>query len=197
MKRGDETKNTILDAGLAMASMLGLEAVTIGSLAKQTGMSKSGLFAHFNSKENLQIGILQHAENDFTAHVIVPAIKTKAGLPRVKKLVHNWIAWGSRLTGGCIFVTAGTEFSDRPGKVRDFLLHQQQNWIQSLQRIARSAIKAGDFHSESDPGQFAFELYSLLLGFHYYHRLLHDPQINKRQNKSLNDLLIKYAGGKI
>ncbi len=191
MIRGDNTKNTILDAGLEMASLLGLEAVTIGSLAKETGMSKSGLFAHFNSKENLQIEILKHAEADFTEYVIIPAIRTRAGLPRINKLVKNWIEWGEKLTGGCIFVTAGTEFTDRPGKVRDYLLLQQQNWIHSLGRFAKSAVKAGDFLPDIDPEQFAFELYSLLLGFHHYHRLLNDPKTKSRQKKSLENLLDK------
>lgn len=182
----------ILDAGLEMASKVGLEAVTIGTLAQQTRMSKSGLFAHFNSKENLQIEILKHAEQDFTTFVIIPAVHTEAGLPRIRKLVDKWIEWGARLSGGCIFVTAGTEYSDRPGKVREYLLTQQENWISSLKRIAQSAVTAGDFRPDIDPEQFAFELYSLLLGFHYYHQLLNDPKTRQRQQQALEALLVKY-----
>jgi AcrR family transcriptional regulator len=192
MTKGNETRSLILDTGLGIASRLGLECVTIGNLADETDMSKSGLFAHFKSKENLQIEILKHAEEDFTNFVIIPALRVKAGIPRIKKLVEKWIEWGARLPGGCVFVTASTEYSDRPGKVRDYLLKQQEIWINSLTRVAQSAVKAGDFKPDIDPGQFAFDLYSLLLGFHYYYKLLNDPQTKKRQKNSLHDLLARY-----
>jgi AcrR family transcriptional regulator len=192
MKKGEDTKIMILETGLEMASRLGLEAVTIGHLAKAIKMSKSGLFAHFQSKKNLQIEILNFAAHDFTENVIIPALNTKAGIPRIKTLVKNWIEWGDKLTGGCIFVTAGTEYSDRPGKVRDCLLVQQQQWIDSLKRIAQSAIKVGDFRKDIDCEQFAFELYSLLLGFHYYYKLLDDKEIKSRQKKALDQLLERY-----
>jgi AcrR family transcriptional regulator len=192
MTKGEDRKFEILEVGLDMASRLGLEAVTIGTLAKAIGMSKSGLFAHFQSKENLQIDILKHAEEDFSAKVLGPALTTPAGIPRIKALLKKWIEWGSKLTGGCIFVSAATEFSDRPGKVRDFLLHQQEQWIESLRRMAESAIKAGDFRHDIDCGQFAFDLYSLLLGFHYYHQLLRDPHTLKRQEEALERLLESY-----
>ena len=182
----------ILDAGLDMASQYGLEGVSIGSLAKLTNMSKSGLFAHFQSKENLQIEILRYAGHLFAEGVIVPALKTEAGIPRIKALVKNWIIWSDNLTGGCIFVTASAEYSDRPGKVRDYLLSQQRDWIDSLRRMAESAIKVGDFRREIDCEQFAFDLYSLLLGFHLYERLLDDSETKKRQELALEQLLAKY-----
>jgi AcrR family transcriptional regulator len=192
MKKGEDTKQTILEYGLQMASQVGLEAVTIGALAKETGMSKSGLFAHFQSKENLQIKILEFAAREFAGNVIVPALKIPAGIPRIKALVENWIAWGANMQGGCIFVSASTEFSDRPGRVRDVLLRQQEEWVEALRRIARSAIQAGDFNKGIDCEQFAFELYSLLLGFHYYHKLLQDVATKKRQETALEQLLDKY-----
>jgi len=193
MAKGNDTKSVILESGMEMASQLGLECVTIGTLANNTHMSKSGLFAHFQSKENLQLEILKHAEADFTNFVIVPAVKTKSGIPRIRKLVENWISWGSKLTGGCIFVAASTEYSDRPGKVRDLLLKQQEDWIESLKRVAQSAVKVGDFKKDIDFGQFAFDLYSLLLGFHYYYRLLNDVKTKERQEKALEELLTKYT----
>jgi len=175
-----------------MASQVGLESVTIGTLAAETGMSKSGLFAHFQSKEKLQIEILEHAAREFTDNVIVPALKIPAGIPRIKALVENWIAWGANMKGGCIFVSASTEFSDRPGKVREALLRQQEAWIDSLRRIAQSAIQVGHFKKNIDCEQFAFDLYSLLLGFHYYHKLLQDSGTKKRQETALKQLLDKY-----
>ena len=193
MKKGDETKMVILDAGLDMASQYGLEGVSIGSLANLINMSKSGLFAHFQSKENLQIEILKHAGRLFADDVIVPALKTKAGVTRIKALVKNWVTtWSDNLTGGCIFVTASAEYSERPSKVRDFLLSQQRDWIDSLSRMAESAIKVGDFRKDIDCEQFAFELYSLLLGFHLYDRLLDDTETKKRQEIALEQLLANY-----
>lgn len=192
MTKGEDKKLLILKEGLDLASKVGLEGISIGELAKTMGMSKSGLFAHFQSKENLQIEILNFAARRFSENVIAPALMKPAGIPRVRALVDNWIDWGSRLTGGCLFVSASTEFSDRPGKVRDCLLHQQTAWVESLARIARSAIDAGDFKKDVDCQQFAFDLYSLLLGFHYYARLLHDRQTRARQQQALEKLLADY-----
>jgi AcrR family transcriptional regulator len=192
MRKGDDTRQMILKAGLDMASQVGLEGVSIGALAKATKMSKSGLFAHFQSKEKLQLEILNLAAELFSGHVIIPALKAKAGIPRIRALIDKWIEWGSRLTGGCIFVSASTEFSDRPGRVRDLLLRQQEEWIDCLSRIARSAVAAGDFKEGIDDKQFAFDLYSLLLGFHYYDRLLQDGQTMTRQKDALERLLSNY-----
>jgi AcrR family transcriptional regulator len=192
MAKGKDTKFTVLEVGLDMASKLGLECVTIGNLAKATNLSKSGLFAHFQSKENLQIEILNHAAQSFSEGVIIPALKIKAGIPRIRALVDNWIQWTSELTGGCIFVSASADFSDRPGRVRNVLLHQQKEWIDCLKRIAQSAVQAGDFRQDIDDDQFAFDLYSLLLGFHLYYNLLDDADIRKRQEAALTRILNSY-----
>jgi AcrR family transcriptional regulator len=192
MGKGNETKSAILDKAFDMASELGLEGVTIGVLAKATGMSKSGLFAHFLSKENLQVEILQRAGRVFSENVIVPALHTEPGIPRIRALVSNWIHWTSELTGGCIFVTASNDFSNRDGEVRTFLLRQQAAWLATLRRIAQSAIKTGEFRQDIDCDQFAFELYSLLLGFNLYHKLLHNEDIKSRQQRALDDLLDRY-----
>ena len=175
-----------------MASTMGLDLVSIGSLAKATGTSKSGLFAHFQSKENLQVDILKHAGDVFAENVVVPALRTPAGIPRIKALVGNWIRWTSRLKGGCIFVSASSDFTDRPGKVRDFLLRQQEDWLDCLRRIAESAIRVGDFDAAIDRDQFAYDLYSLLLGFHLYHNLLKSKDTQKRQETALEQLLNTY-----
>ena len=192
MAKRNDTKTAILKTALQMASKLGLECITIGDLAKKMNLSKSGLFAHFKSKENLQLQILNYASNYFSKHVIIPALKVERGIPRIKALINNWIEWSSKLTGGCIFVVASTEYNDRPGKVRNYLIQQQEEWIDSLKRIAQSAIKAGDFKKDIDKDQFAFDLYSMLLGVHYYDKLLKDSDIKKRQEKSLHDVLVKY-----
>ena len=182
----------ILEAGLGMATRLGLESVSIGELAKAIGMSKSGLFAHFQSKENLQSDILQHAGRLFSEGVVVPALRTEAGIPRIRALVENWVRWTSKLTGGCIFVQASNDYKDRPGNVRDFLLLQQDAWVDCLRRIAQSAIRVGHFRQEIDCDQFAFELYSHLLGFHLYDKLLKNGNVQKRQQTALDALIQQY-----
>jgi AcrR family transcriptional regulator len=192
MKKGTQTKMTILEAGLDMASQLGLEGVSIGALAKASRMSKSGLFAHFQSKENLQVEILNHAGRLFADEVIVPALQAEAGITRIQVLVEHWIHWTTQLTGGCIFVSASTDYSDRPGKVRECLLDQQNDWIDCLRRMAESAIKVGDFKEDIDCEQFAFDLYSLLLGFHLYEKLLDDSETRTRQQVALDRLLADY-----
>jgi AcrR family transcriptional regulator len=192
MGKGEETRHAILEQGLDTASLVGLENVTIGTLAKAMGMSKSGLFAHFQSKENLQLEILEYAANNFTENVVIPAIRSAPGIVRIRTLVERWIRWGARLTGGCIFVSAATEFADRPGRVRDALKRQQKAWIASLQKIAASAVKTGEFKADIDTGQFAFDLYSLLLGFHYYQRMLDDEKTRNRQSAALDRLLAVY-----
>jgi len=192
MTKGEDTKRIILDAGLEMATQLSLESVTIGNLAKATSMSKSGLFAHFQSKENLQIEILKHAGELFAEGVVIPALMVKAGIPRIKALVNNWISWSSKMTGGCIFVSSSSEFTDRPGNVRDFILAQQETWIDSLRRFARSAIGVGDFREDIDCDQFAFEMYSLLLGFHLYEKMLNKADTKQRQETALEQLLDNY-----
>ncbi|MEJ2155427.1 MAG: TetR/AcrR family transcriptional regulator [Desulfobacteraceae bacterium] len=192
MTKGEDTKLKILEIGLDMASQVGLEFVTIGALAKATRMSKSGLFAHFQSKENLQNDILRYAGQLFSEGVVVPALRTDAGIPRIRALVRNWVEWTSRLSGGCIFVQASNDFKDRPGTVREFLMLQQEAWIDCLRRIAQSAVRAGDFRKDIDLDQFAFEMYSLLLGFHLYYTLLKNEDIEQRQQAALEALIQRY-----
>ena len=175
-----------------MASQYGLEHVTIGALAKIMNMSKSGIFGHFQSKENLQIMIINYAVEDFTKEVIIPSLKIEQGIPRIKAMVENWVKWGDNLIGGCIFVSASNEFSDRPGLVRDVLLDHQRSWLNSLAKLAESAVKAKNFNPDTDVNQFAFELYSLLLGFHYYHRMLKDSKTLEKQEKALDRLIENY-----
>ena len=192
MTKGSDTKQMILEAGLDMASQLGLESVSIGALAKAVNMSKSGLFAHFQSKENLQNDIMHYAGELFSSGVVVPALKVEAGIPRIQALVDNWIHWTSKLTGGCIFVQASNDLKDRPGIVREYLIRQQEAWIDCLKRIAESAVRVGDFRQGIDCGQFAFEFYSLLLGFHLYHTLLENADIRKRQQTALEELIKRF-----
>ena len=123
MGKGAETKQEILRAGLEMAGRVGLEGVSIGELAKETGLSKSGLFGHFQSKENLQLELMTYAGEEFSRAVVAPALSEPAGIPRIRAVAANWNTLTSTMTGGCIFVSASTEFNDRPGRVRDLLIN--------------------------------------------------------------------------
>jgi AcrR family transcriptional regulator len=189
MSKGEDTKHAILGVALDMASRIGLEQVTIGGLAKEAGLSKSGLYAHFQSKESLQIDILQHAGQLFVGSVLFPALRVPAGISRIQALVENWSRWNMQLSGGCIFVSASNTFQNIPGKVRDFLVAQQQEWLGSLQRLAQSAIECGDFRKDVDTRQFAYELYSFLLGFNLFYKMTQNDNPMEHQKRALERLI--------
>ena len=188
-----DTKRAILQKGLEMASHLSLGTITIGELAKEMKMSKSGLFAHFNSKEKLQLDILDYAAHHFASEVILPALKVERGIPRIRAIVKNWVGWGSKFNGGCIFINTTTEFNDRPGKIRDLLFKQQNQWLDILKRICKSAVKVGDLKTETECEQFAFDLYSLVFGAYFYDQLIQNPNIELRIENSLNQFLKTYS----
>lgn len=192
MTKGDDTRQAILQTGLDMASRFGLEQVSIGNLAKQSGLSKSGLYAHFQAKETLQVEILQLAGQIFAASVLVPALRSATGIDRIRRVVANWCAWNENLAGGCVFASACNEYKDRPGRVRDFVVAQQREWLASLQRLAQSAVDIGDFRNDIDTAQFAYDLYASLLGFHLFQNMLDLPDANKRQAQALEQLLENY-----
>ena len=191
MSKGADTRDAIVQEAMRTASQIGLEGLSIGQLAGQLGLSKSGLFAHFKSKENLQIQVLDGAVELFVDRVVRPAITRPRGEPRVVALFENWLRWASRpaLPGGCIFVGAATEFDDRPGPVRVHLVEAQRAWLGTLTRAAQIAIEEGHFRADLDPEQFAYHLYSLLLGGHLYNRLLEDDRALERAHAGFGVLL--------
>jgi AcrR family transcriptional regulator len=137
MKRSDKTRGTILDEAIYIASKTGFEALTIGKLASAVGMSKSGLFAHFNSKEQLQVDVLKAVAKKFADKVITPSLKAARGEPRIRAIAKNWLAWTNAkfMPGGCLFLTATVEFDDKPGPVRDFLVSNQNSGYTSLHKL--------------------------------------------------------------
>ncbi len=163
---------------MKIASVDGLGGISIGTLASSLGLSKSGLFAHFNSKENLQIQTLAAASQTFIHQVVRPALKEARGEPRVRALLANWLDWdlGKSLPGGCIFIAAASELDDQPGPVRDALVRSQLDWTQTLARAVRIAIEEGHFRADLDADRFAFEMFGLLMSGHHYTRLLEDPR---------------------
>lgn len=191
MSKGEETRSAVLTHALALASRLGLDGVTIGLLADEAGLSKSGLFAHFKSKEALQVAILEEAASRFVAGVVSPALRKPRGEPRVRALYENWLQWirSDFLPGGCIFIQAMVELDDRPGPARDRLVSTQRDWIDTLATAARIARDEGHFRADLDPEQLAQELVQLADGYHLLARTLRDPAIDERMMRAYERLL--------
>jgi AcrR family transcriptional regulator len=182
MSKGTDTRTAILDEAANLASLNGLNGLTIGSLAAHTGMSKSGLFRHFGSKEELQVATLRAGVERFTETVIRPALKAPRGLARVRAVFEHWLEWGTNqgFAGGCIFIPASFELDDQPGAARDYLVTTQQDWLDLLAATAQRAAEAGDFRGDLDTTQFAHEFNTILLGFNQAHRLMRDPHAADR-----------------
>jgi len=180
--KGDETRSAVLGSAIALASKLGLEGVTIGKLAEHVGMSKSGLFAHFSSKENLQVAVLEEAIARFVAMVVSPALKEPRGEPRVRALFENWLAWSRAdfLPGGCIFVVAMVELDDRPGPARDRLMASEKDWLDTLAQAARIAVEEKHFRKDLDCQQLAHEVFSIAYGYHFLRRVVAPEEAEKR-----------------
>lgn len=189
MSKGQETKQRILGEALELASTVGIEGLSIGELAKATEMSKSGLFAHFESKEALQLEVLATASAQFIELVVSPALREPRGEPRVRALFDRWLAWETLRTGGCPFMAATFELDDRPGPVRDALVDAQHDWIGTLTRAIRIAMDERHFHPDIDADQLAYEIYGVFMAFHLYHRLLRDPDARRRAMDALEYLL--------
>jgi AcrR family transcriptional regulator len=198
MSKGAQTRERIVSQAMRLASRDGLGGLTIGGLADELDMSKSGLFAHFRSKDELQLQVLQAAAARFVETVVRPALQAPRGVPRVRALLERWLAWDAdseRLPGGCIFVAAAVELDDHPGSLRDYLAATQRAWLAALARAADIAVAEGHFRADLDREQFAFELYALMLGHHHQVRLLRDPRARERVRTAIERLLHAATSG--
>lgn len=191
MGKGADTRERILEQAVRLASRNGLEGLTIGTLSSELGLSKSGLFAHFGSKDELQLQVLQAAVERFEEVVIRPVLKTPRGEPRIRALFEHWLVWADReaLPGGCPIVAASVEFDDRPGPQREFLAASHRRRFDFMARAARVAIEAGHFRADVDPEQFAFEMDAIVLGHHHTHRMLRDPKARERARVAFERVL--------
>lgn len=160
--KGVATRESILDRAYEIARLQGLEGLSIAPLAQAAGMSKSGVFAHFGSREDLQLAVLDTAARRFGEAVLVPALKAPRGLPRLVAIMRHWFDWGPHAAGGCVLVASVSEYDDRPGPLRDAVLGNERRWREELGRAARMAIDAGHL-AEGDTDQYAFELYAIPL----------------------------------
>jgi AcrR family transcriptional regulator len=156
----------------------GLEGLTIGRLASELRISKSGLFAHFGSKEDLQCAVVDEAREIFVERVVRPAFQFQ-GLKRLRALCENWLAYGEEgvFPGGCFFSAASLEFDDRPGRVREQIVGLMRKWLGNLEYAARDAQEAGEISKDADVRQLAFEIQALAMGANWSSRLFRDPSI--------------------
>jgi AcrR family transcriptional regulator len=191
MSKGAETRDRIIERALRTASVDGLEGISLGRLASDVGMSKSGLFAHFASKEALQLDVLAAAAEKFTAVVVAPAFEAPRGEPRVRALFEHWLRWerNESLPGGCVFMHAAAELDDRPGPARDALVDWQRQWLDALAKAARIAVNEGHFHPGVDAELFAFQQYGLVMAYYHARRLFNDPQAEDRVRRAFDALV--------
>lgn len=181
----------ILNEAVALAGQVGLEGLSIGSLASRLGLSKSGLFAHFGSKEDLQVLTLKQAQSLFQERVFLPALKEARGLPRLRALFSNWLGWLERKDppGGCVMLAASVEYDDRPGAVRNLLVAGQRELRGAIAKAIRLAIDAGHLRPQTDPWQLGFELLGIVLAAHHDRRLLDDTRSLARAQAAFERLI--------
>jgi AcrR family transcriptional regulator len=197
MSKGHQTRAAILDQALAIASQAGLSSLTIGTLAERSGLSKSGLFAHFGSKEGLQLAVMQGVRQLFSDLVFQPAMQHPPGLPRLRAIVENWLRWTgtAKLPGGCIMTAAAYEFDDCPGPVRELISQSLRELRKTLARSVRLAIDAGQLRADTDAEQLAFEICGIYAGAQLDARLFGDPQAWQRALLAFENLLDHAGGG--
>jgi len=192
VSKGEDTRQVILERAAQLASRVGLEGLTIGQLAGELSLSKSGLFAHFQSKEGLQVQTLRFTAELFVDRVVRPALKTPRGEPRLRALVERWLAWAEAdvLKGGCLFVAAATELDDREGPLREELVRQQNDWLELIANVARTGVSEGHFRPRLDTEQLAHDIYGVMLAYHHARRLLRDPRARERAERAFEVLVL-------
>ena len=194
VQKGQQTKAAIVDAALGLATQIGLEGLSIGALAEVMHMSKSGVFAHFGSREELQISVIREYHDRFEHEVFYPALEEERGLPRVRALFANWMKRTSvEIDSGCIYISGAVEFDDRPGPVRDALANSVKTWLAAVHRAVVQAQEMGQLHADADAHQMAFEIHGLILALHYEARFLKYPGSIARANTGFANILSRFG----
>lgn len=189
--KGERTRQSILERAVDLASLEGLEGLTIGRLAEELGMSKSGLFAHFGSKEDLQLAVASAAAERYIREIFTPALQAPRGYPRLLAICNSWLSYIQRgvFPGGCFFAAASFEFDSRPGAVRDLIRRLMNDWIGALERAIRMAQDEGHIDPNVDPTQLAFELNALFFGANFAYHLRDDKHALDRAERALRTRL--------
>ena len=194
MRKGELTRVAILETALQLAAREGLEGLTIGLLADQMHMSKSGVFAHFGSREDLQMEVIKLYHANFEQEVFYPSLEQPRGLPRLESLFVRWVQRVSvEITSGCIYISGAVEYDDRPGELREQLSTMVSTWQKSLCRAVIQAIECGDLKQDTDPGQLVFEMYGLILALHHDARFLKIPASFERAHRGFKRLISYYG----
>jgi len=188
--KGEETRAQILEAAVQMAAVSGFESLTIGTLAEKTGMSKSGLFAHFGSKLDLQIAALDEAARRFTEAVYQPALKAPRGLKRLRALFENWIEWPTQLGGGCPIDSAMREYDHKPGPMREAVLERQRLMDRELVKTVQMAVDSGELAAKTDVRQLEFEIVAIVLAS-FRGEALFGPDESRRRARAAFDRVIQ------
>ena len=192
MHKGEQTKQVIVEAALGLATQIGLEGLSIGVLAEVTHMSKSGVFAHFGSREELQISVIREYFNRFEQEVFAPAMCEPQGLPRLKALFANWMKRVAvEIQSGCIFISGAVEFDDRSGPVHDALASSVKTWLQAVHRTVVQAKTCGHLDENANEQQIAFEIHGLILALHYEARFLKNPGSIDRAVQGFNNIVAR------
>jgi AcrR family transcriptional regulator len=192
MQKGQQTKVAIIEAALGLATQIGLEGLSIGAIAEVTRMSKSGVFAHFGSREELQISVIREYFSRFEQEIFYPSLQEPRGLPRLQAMFGNWMKRvAMEIQSGCIFISGAVEFDDRPGPVRDALASSVQTWLEALNRAIVQAQECGQLPTAADSHQIAFEIHGLILALHYEARFLKNPGSLQRANTAFANILAR------
>jgi AcrR family transcriptional regulator len=187
------TRELILEHAFELARVEGLEGLSIGVIAQRVGMSKSGVFAHFGSREDLQLAVLEVAQLRFLQNVKWPALKLPRGLPRLRAIVANWIEWGHEYASGCVLLTATGEYDGREGPLHDAVVQQQRGWRDELCRAIGHAVENGELRADTDAPQLAFEIYALMLCLHHDAGLFGYDQASRHARVGFERLLASYG----
>lgn len=194
LQKGQQTRAVILEAALGLAAHMGLEGLSIGALADVTKMSKSGVFAHFGSREELQIAVVMEYHAKFEEEVFFTAIREPRGLPRLRALYERWVRRVSvEIDSGCIYISGAVEFDDRPGPVRDALVSMVKAWHAALHKAIVLALQAGHLRADADVEQMLFELHGLILSLHHDARFLRRPGALERAGAGFDRIVNFYA----
>ena len=193
MRKGELTRAAILDVALELSSRDGLEGLTIGVLADRMNMSKSGVFAHFGSREDLQLEVVKLYHHRFEQEVFFPSVREPRGLPRLQSMFDRWLARVSvEIASGCIYISGAVEYDDRPGPIREELVKMVQAWQGALQRAAHQAVEVGHLRPDTDAEQLVYEMYGLILALHHDARFLRMPGAVERARRGFERLVENY-----
>ena len=193
MSKGERTRKDIIDKAFALAGDVGLEGLSLGTLASETGLSKSGLFAHFKSKEALQLSIIEEVSERFTNLVIRPTLAAPRGECRVREYFARKIEWVSKSkpNGGCIYMALCQEYDHREGPVRDLLVQNQQILLGTIARIVQTAMDGGEFRKDLDPIRFAFEIEGITMAYSHIGKFIKDPQSLEHAKTTFEELIMR------